>query len=185
LAISIGYTSLVAKAFAGELDVCHSEGNASDSAHVLANLPDYLEAAGETALVVLNCGLHDIKTPFGSDQRQVPLADYRKNLTEIVSRLVYQRRKMIWATSTPVIHERHHATKGFDRYEQDARAYNAAAAEIVAAAEVPVIDLYAVVVSAGVETCLGLDGVHMTEAGNAALAEAVVAAVRAQLGNAS
>jgi len=176
--IAMGYAPLVAEALAGELAVRRNDGNAGDSAHLLEHLPDYLDAAGEADLVHLNCGLHDVKTPFGSERRQVPLEDYRTNLAEIVSRLVHRQRTVVWATTTPVLHARHHAVKGFDRFEADVREYNAAAAEIVAAAEIPTNDLYAVIQAAGAEACLGPDGVHMTDAGNAALAGAVASAVR-------
>jgi lysophospholipase L1-like esterase len=183
--ISMGYAPAVAQALAGQIDVRRSEGNAGDSANLLAHLPDYLEAAPPGAWVHLNCGLHDIKRPFGSDRRQVPLADYRKNLAEIVGCLVYRERKVLWATSTPVIHERHHARKDFDRFEEDVAAYNAAAGEIVAAAGIPVDDLHATVAAAGTESCLRADGVHMTPAGNEALARTVADFLREHVTGAS
>ncbi len=183
--ISIGYTPPVADALAGEAEVVHNPGNGGDSANVLANLPDYLDAAGGAGVVLLNCGLHDIKREFGSDRRQVPLKDYRMNLAEIVSQIKYRTLPLLWATTTPVIHARHHATKGFDRFEKDVEAYNAAAAEIAAAAEVPVCDLNAAVEAAGRESCIGDDGVHMTDEGNRVLAAKVVQCLRSHTGGAA
>jgi hypothetical protein len=34
---------------------------------------------------------------------------------------------VIWALTTPVVYERHHEIKSFDRYEEDVYAYNCAA----------------------------------------------------------
>jgi len=181
--ISMGYTPRLAEALGRGFAVRRNDGNAGDSAQLLENLPGYLQADPDAELVHFNCGLHDIKTPFGSRRRQVPLGEYRANLAEIVSRLAYRVGKLVWATSTPVIHERHHAVKDFDRFEADVRAYNAAAAEIMAAGEIPVDDLYAAVAAAGPEQCLGPDGVHMTDAGNAVLAGAVADALRRQFGD--
>jgi len=183
--ISMGYTPLVAETLAGEATLRRSEGNAADSAHLLENVLDYLAADSDAALVHFNCGLHDIKRAFGSDRRQVPLVEYRKNLAEIVSRLAYRVPRVLWATTTPVLYDRHHAVKGFDRFEEDVAAYNAAAGEIAAAAGIGVSDLHAAIVAAGPEQCLGPDGVHMTDKGNAVLAEAVTRTLRAHLGEAS
>ena len=183
--ITIGYAPLVAEAVAGEFEIVRHEGNAGDSAHLLECLLDYLDAAGEARGVHFNCGLHDLKTPFGSESRQVPLAEYRTNLAEIVSRLAYRTKALVWATTTPVIYARHHAVKGFDRFEEDVRAYNAAAGEVVAAAGVPVDDLYGEIVRAGPAECLGPDGVHMTATGNAVLAGAVAESLGRHFGDAS
>ena len=178
--ISIDYTPRVAEELAGELRVAHNEGNAEDSRNLLANLDAYLAADAE--LVHFNCGLHDLKR-LGGGAYQVPLAAYRGNLRRIVDRLRATGRKLIWATTTPVIDERH-AARGvdFDRCQADVEAYNAAAMEVVVAANIPVNDLHAVAGHAGPERLLGPDGVHFTPAGCGVLAGAVVAAIRGRLG---
>jgi acyl-CoA thioesterase-1 len=103
---------------------------------------------------------------------------YRRNLREIVERLKETGKRIVWGSTTPVICERHAAVKSFDRLESDVVAYNAAAAEIVAAHGIAINDLYGVVMAGGVDEYLSRDGVHMTDKGYAMLGEAVAAAVR-------
>ena len=180
--ISLGYLPQVASELAGEFVVRRNEGNAGDSGRLLAGLDGFLAADGDADVVHFNCGLHDIKRLRDAGGPQVPLPEYRRNLPRIIRRLKRTGRKLIWASTTPVIYERHAAVKGFDRLEEDVVAYNHAAAEIVAAAGIPIDDLYAGIVSAGVAGCVGPDGVHMTEEGNAVLGKAVAAAVREHFG---
>ncbi|NMC06886.1 MAG: hypothetical protein GYA24_16830, partial [Candidatus Lokiarchaeota archaeon] len=86
--------------------------------------------------------------------------------------------RLIWATTTPVIYERHHARKGFDRFNEDVIKYNEAALAIMKETNVPVNDLYDVITRYGKERAIKEDGVHMTRAGNRALATAVTVALR-------
>ncbi len=112
-------------------------------------------------------------------QYQVPVETYRQNLLEIVARLQSAGRRIIWATITPVIDDRHaHRKTDFDRYERDVRSYNAAALEVMSSAGFDINDLHSVVHAAGVEDCIGPDGVHMTDAGYRTLARPVIAACR-------
>lgn len=176
--ISIHYTPGVTQGLAGVLDVTHHEGNAQDSRHLRENLDAYLDAAGPVDLIHFNVGLHDVKLPRDGSGHQVPFDAYRENLAAVVERLGRTDAKLMWATTTPVIFERHAAVKDFDRRCEDVLAYNAVAGEIVAAVGIPVDDLFAAVERAGVERCLGDDGVHMSREGNAVLAEKVCQAVR-------
>jgi lysophospholipase L1-like esterase len=180
----MGYGLLVRRHLDGEAEVLEIPENGGDSANVLEHLDRWLQEAdaASLALVHLNCGLHDIKRAFGSHARQQPLPDYARNLREIV-RLLRDRTaaRVVWATITPVLDERHHATKGFDRFERDVQAYNATALAVIEECGIPVDDLHAVVHERGVENCLAVDGVHMTDQGNGALADAVAACLRKEL----
>jgi len=171
--ISIGYTPYVADLLDGRFRVVHNAGNAADSNAMLVNIPWYLQAEPDAQLVHFNCGLHDIKRQRQVDHTQVPIAVYRKNLRSIVEHLTAWGKKLIWASSTPVIDQRHRQRKDFDRRNDDVVAYNAAAAEIVGAAGIPINDLYSVIERAGRDECLGQDGVHMTARGYELLGEAV------------
>jgi len=75
----------------------------------------------------------------------------------------------------------HHERKGFDRFEADVGAYNAAALEIARRLGVQVNDLFEVVMRSGRDELLQKDGVHFTEAGSKLLGEAVAAAIRGLL----
>ena len=178
--ISIGYTPFVAEMLAGHGRIGHNPGNGGDSRNVRANLDAWL-AESPAEIVHVNCGLHDIKVAFDSDARQVPLAEYRDNLSWIADRLSACDAAPIWAATTPVVEAWHHQRKAFDRFNADVDAYNAAAAEIMGGAGIAVNDLHAVIQAAGPEKLLSPDGVHFSEAGYRLLAEKVVECLRTVL----
>jgi lysophospholipase L1-like esterase len=119
--------------------------NGGDSARVLSYLDQALGAGIINApYLVVNCGLHDIKTESARGSRQVELADYRNNLQALVRRVRLAGKQLIWITTTPVDEARHQRfSNSFHRYEADLAAYNRVAAEIMESARIPVIDLYA------------------------------------------
>jgi len=175
--ISIGYTPQVAELLAAEAQTLHNPGNGGDSDNVLQNLPGWL-AEVPADVVHLNCGLHDVKFHRDPPRIQVPLERYRDNLRRIVQRLREGGSAVVWANSTPVIESRHTAVKEFDRFNRDVDAYNAAAEAIVSEARLCINDLHGVVVSAGPETVICEDGVHMREEGSHMLARAVADCLR-------
>ncbi|HET6427968.1 MAG TPA: SGNH/GDSL hydrolase family protein [Phycisphaerae bacterium] len=176
--ISIGYTPFVSEMLSGRAEVGHNDGNGGDARNVRAHLDEWL-AEFRAQIVHLNCGLHDIKVPFDSDARQVPLAEYRRHLTWVADRLKASPVTAIWASSTPVVEAWHHQRKEFDRFNADVDAYNAAAAEIMTAAGIAVNDLHSIVAAAGPEKLLSPDGVHFPDPGYRMLAEKVAACLRA------
>ncbi|MFO7724841.1 MAG: SGNH/GDSL hydrolase family protein [Oceanipulchritudo sp.] len=125
--------------------------NGGDSARVLRYLREKLgEESLEAEVILVNAGLHDIKTDPRNGQRQVPLPAYRENL-EAIERVVRDAEKrLVWITTTPVDEDRHQRhSNSFHRYEADHAAYDAVAREIMASRDVPVIDLYAFTVKLG------------------------------------
>ncbi len=137
--------------------------NGGDSGMVRDYLDGYLDGEfPRTDVLLLNCGLHDIKTDPASGRRQVELPDYEKNLRWIVERIRQSGVRLIWIRTTPVDEQRHNSRqKNFFRYEKDQAAYNAAADRIMAAASVPVIDLEQFTVRCGEP--LFCDHVHFIE----------------------
>jgi len=176
--IRMGYQPIVADILAGEADVWGPEANGGTSANVRANLNAWgIERPAD--VIHINAGLHDLRRPFDAAANEIPVETYRANVRAILTALTQRTdARVIWATTTPVHHERHHRTKGFDRFEEDVVAYNAAAAEEAATFGVAIDDLYAVVMSAGRDALLVADGVHFTEDGYRLLAAHVVEAVR-------
>jgi len=136
--------------------------NGGDSHRVLAYLRHRRER-GDFApdRLLLNCGLHDLKLPADGDLHQVPLADYRANLVAILAEVPAATR-VVWVRTTPVDEAVHAAKKSFRRLEADVEAYNAVADEVMAAADVPRIDLHAFSRALGREV-LAEDGVHFAE----------------------
>lgn len=177
--IRMGYAPLVRDKMADEAEILEIPENGGDSQNVLIHLEEWLNLADALSTVHFNCGLHDIKRAYGSDVRQQALPDYVSNLRRIVHLLKARTdAQLIWATMTPVLDERHHTTKGFDRLQRDVELYNAAGLGVMTAMEIPINDLHRVIWNDSVEECLVADGVHMTERGNELLSDAVVAALR-------
>jgi lysophospholipase L1-like esterase len=110
----------------------------------------------------------------------VPLEEYRANVTQIFRRIRGETdATLIWAATTPANEQRHHATKGFHRFDADVLAYNGAAAEIARGMGIPINDLFDVVTRAGRDTLLLDDGVHFAQAGYELLGKAVADFIRA------
>jgi len=116
-------------------------------------------------LVLINCGAHDIKTDPATKQIQIPLADYRENLRNIVRLSAERNLPMAWVQSThqsDEIHNvRHPAT--FYRYAKDRIAYDEAALQVMAEGDVPVIELGDFTQALGTDDELFCDHAHFRE----------------------
>jgi len=176
--IRLGYEEYVRRELGDSAEVYSFPENGGTSANVLANLDRWV-LASQPDILHLNCGLHDLRREFNAQDNAVPLAAYEENLELLFSRIRDETRAtLLWATTTPVHEGRHHATKGFDRFEADVVAYNAAALRVARRHGLPIDDLYAVVMAAGRDRLLLPDGVHYTAEGYALLGAAVAAAIR-------
>jgi len=177
--ISIHYGPFLQQYVAGVVEYARKDGeaeallnldrpqgsNGGDSSMVLYFLRAAVTAQTIKAdLVLLNCGLHDIKTDPATGAKQVPLDAYRRNLQAIVP-LVQEGlgSKVVWIRTTPC-DEKVHNTRpgmGFHRFSDDCRAYNATADAIMKAAGVPSIDLHTFTLNLG--PALYCDHVHFNE----------------------
>jgi lysophospholipase L1-like esterase len=137
--------------------------NAGDSGMVLS----FLEAKQssdeiDADYLLLNCGLHDIKVDPQTQERQVPINQYRKNLEAIVTLVDKLECQLIWIRSTPVVDETHNQPGfPFFRYSEDLHAYNRAADKVMTSAGIPVIDLFTITSNLSGE--LYCDHVHFNE----------------------
>jgi lysophospholipase L1-like esterase len=171
--IRMGYQELVRAQLEGWADVWGPEQNGGTSENVLAHLDEWAITRRPDVLHI-NCGLHDLRKEFGQDAAAVPLPAYTDNLRTIMTRVKTETDAIvIWALTTPVNQEWHRKTKGFDRFEADVAAYNAAAADIAQELDIVVNDLVATVTSAGRDDLLLPDGVHFKPQGYAFLGKAV------------
>jgi polygalacturonase/lysophospholipase L1-like esterase len=137
--------------------------NGGDSAMVLAYLRVRRERDPIQAdVLLLNCGLHDIKRNPQTRAIQVELPAYIANLRAILTEAAAQHLQVVWMRTTPVVDEIHNAkSTAFHRFASDLTAYNQAADEVMCAAGVPVVDLHgftASFVPAGI-----IDHVHYIE----------------------
>lgn len=117
-------------------------------------------------VLLLNCGLHDIKRHPNTNAIQVTLDNYRRNLETIVQLLQARGIALVWMRTTPVEDERHNSrSQAFKRYARDLDEYNRLADEVMARHKIPVIDLYAFTKALGSEHFI--DHVHYDEAARA------------------
>jgi len=93
--------------------------------------------------LLVNCGLHDIKTHTATGNKQVPLARYKENLRAILNEARFMKLRFIWIRTTPIIDEHHNSRcNDFHRFACDVMAYNAAADAIMAGSGIDIIDLH-------------------------------------------
>ncbi|MEK3883732.1 SGNH/GDSL hydrolase family protein [Paenibacillus sp. PL2-23] len=136
--------------------------NGGDSARVLEYLSSEREQGVRYDILLVNCGLHDIKTSVTTGEKQVSAQQYKDNLEQIVETARSMSNHLIWITTTDVIDEIHNAqSEAFHRFHSDVLAYNAIAADLMARHEVPVIDLYTFTQAFGAEAYR--DHAHFTE----------------------
>lgn len=154
-------------------DIVHNPGNASNSAHVAANIRKWVEAASPD-IIHINCGLHDIKFHRDKKALAIPPDQYERNLRRIAGYLKgLKNTKIVFALTTPVVDEWHHANKPFDRRETDVRHYNTIARRVMSEHGITISNLYQPIIEAAPESCLVKDGVHMNGKGNRILADTV------------
>jgi lysophospholipase L1-like esterase len=76
--------------------------NGGDSSMVRAFLQAKMRAGGiKTDVLLLNCGLHDIKTDPATGAKQVPLAQYQQNLRAILQTVGGPPPRVVWIRTTP------------------------------------------------------------------------------------
>jgi len=177
--IRMYYQETVRTELEGSAEVIAPEDNGGTSSNVLAHLDAWI-TTHRPDLVHLNCGLHDIKRVDGRPP-VTALQEYASNVEQIFRGILAGGSALIWATTTPVNEQWHHERKEFDRWEADVAAYNEAALEVARRLDVPVNDLFAVVMAAGRDELLSPDGVHFTDEGSAMLGRTVANVIRAHL----
>lgn len=118
--------------------------NGGDSRMVLAYLKAKVTEPGfRPDVLLLNCGLHDIKLDVKTKTYQVDSANYRQNLHAIYSLTKKHKIPLVWVRSTAVVDSIHNSrSSAFHRYGKDIDAYNRIADEVWRKHKVPVVDLY-------------------------------------------
>ena len=175
--ISIGYGSFLQGYLKGIIEYSRKRGeeeallnldkpqgaNGGDSGMVLSFLKSKAESGGIDAdLLLLNCGLHDIKTNPKTGEKQVPIDRYRENLEAIVHTTGSMKCSLVWIRTTPCDEAVHNQRcKEFQRFSADCIAYNNVADKIMITSDVPIIDLYSFTLNLGEN--LYCDHVHFPE----------------------
>lgn len=134
--------------------------NGGDSSMVLSFLKGKAGQGGIDAdLLLVNCGLHDIKTDPATGRKEIPLPQYEENLRAIIQTVAAMRPRLIWIRTTPcdeIVHNR--PGMAFFRFAADCAAYNLAADRIMSKAGIPSIDLHTFTLKLGND--LFCDHVH-------------------------
>jgi lysophospholipase L1-like esterase len=118
--------------------------NGGDSRCVHAFLQAESSQIGpDCSVLLLNCGLHDLRVDPNSGAYQVELASYLHNLEQIAALARNLSQHVVWVRTTPVGDVRHKRLNSeFHRFNADVVAYNAGADTVMQRAGIPVIDLY-------------------------------------------
>ena len=113
-------------------------------------------------VLLVNCGLHDIRRFIDKTEIEVPLPEYAMNLSKIINVGSDMSELMIWIDTTPVIDEVHnlHSDK-MQRFSSDLSAYRHAANWIMKEKNIPIIYLYDFTEPFDEEAFI--DHVHFTE----------------------
>ena len=137
--------------------------NGGDSSMVLSFLRAKVESGGIDAdLLLINCGLHDIRTDPETRNKQVSIDEYAENLHAIVDTAERMKPTLIWIRSTPIDEAVHNnAGLNMHRFSADCDAYNHEADKIMKKAGVPSLDLYTFTKSLGSD--LYCDHAHFHE----------------------
>jgi len=136
--------------------------NGGDSSRVLAYLRSLENQSGfYPDLLLVNCGLHDLKISKETRELQVPPGLYRQNLNDICALGKRLSARLVWIRTTPV-HDTLHATRGaaFDRFQSQVDDYNRIAHEVMVEQGVPEIPLDQWVSEQSATKPVYRDGVH-------------------------
>ncbi len=125
-------------------DLDHPTGaNGGDSARVLSYMETLRREQFRCDLLLLNCGLHDLRVNIQDQTFQVPPDIYLEHLRRIQDLAAQVSGKLLWVRTTPV-----HPDEGqmqhadFTRNNQDVQTYNQVADSFWESQGVPVLDLY-------------------------------------------
>lgn len=126
-------------------DIASSDINGESSRECLDYLRKIIktnEITADRTILLLNCGLHDIKRDT-SGEINIKQEKYRENLNNIVLTCKKNCKNLYWVSSTPVDDKRHNSlSTTFFRFNEDIKIYNSIALEIMKSNNIPIIDLY-------------------------------------------
>ncbi len=149
------------------LDLDNPEGaNGGDSVRVLKFLRDCIGSSWRKPEVLLvNCGLHDIKRNVESGEISVRFEQYRENLKSMIDLCRQAGIRMVWMQTTPVVDAIHNRDGiAFYRYDEDVQRVNEIASAIMHDESVRMIDLYGFSMSLGKLEEQYMDHVHFVDA---------------------
>jgi lysophospholipase L1-like esterase len=141
----------------------HDGANCGDSSGALKFLRRLMEENPQWKpdLLLLNCGLHDVKTEPATGKRQISNEQYRANLLAMRQLLAQRGVNVAWVRLTTVIDDLHNSRSQFHRFAADVDALNAVADGVFAAGGCHLLDLHSVTKACGPDAYK--DHVHYVE----------------------
>jgi hypothetical protein len=148
----------------GDLDI-PTGANGGDSSMVVEFMQFLVKKGGfDRDYLLVNCGLHDIKTDPETEEKQINIGDYTENLKKIAVLAEKLKTKLIWVRTTQVDDEQHNSRcKDFHRYGADQIIYNEAADLVMEEFGVPMIDLCDFTAKLGSVEEIFCDHVHFND----------------------
>ncbi len=164
--ISRGYTLPVRHALKGKVNLHRAPANCGKLSYGIKSLDVWLgDASNKWDVITFNFGIHDRKTPDTT---------YTNELKTIVAKLQATGAKLIWVNTTPV-------PKGAAEYvEGNSERVNKLSGEIMAALNIPVVDLYSKVKDIPTEHKIA-NNCHFRDGGYEILGAEVAAKIMAVL----
>lgn len=171
--ISQHYGPYLQTYLSGMLDYSRKEGmpgdpaepsgsNGGDSSLVLRYLRACAERGCHWDYLLLNCGLHDIKTDPVTGAKQVSLPQYEQNLRQIIPVARSLAAHVTWVRTSPVVDAIHNArSQAFHRHAADVQEYNDSADSVMREWDVVAVDLFSFTARLG--DGVFLDHVHYVE----------------------
>ncbi len=174
--ISIQYGSYLEKSLRGRFNYDRKGGlaqaiqnldipvgaNGGDSTMLYSYLQEQDSKGIRYDILLLNCGLHDIKSDTITGIKQVSIEVYKETLKSIIKLTKMMANEVIWIRTTPVDDNIHNSRcEIFHRYNEDVVAYNNAADELMEQMVIRSIDLYEFIMNLDVN--LYCDHVHFNE----------------------
>jgi Lysophospholipase L1 and related esterases len=136
--------------------------NAGDSRMVLEYLREEERKGIRFDILLIGCGLHDIRVDRLSSKIQVEPEEYRKNLQEIVMLLKRISCRVVWIGFTPVVDWVHNSRDdGFLRFSKDVQLYDSIAKHVMMERNIPYVDLHSFTQNLGED--IYSDHVHFKE----------------------
>jgi len=136
--------------------------NAGDSKMVLEYLRDEYNKGTTYNILLLNCGLHDIRIDRVTKKIQIMGRQYKENLNSMSDFALKMSERVMWITTTPVVDVVHNRrNEGFLRYNKDVILYNTIAENVMDKYQISCVDLYAFTNSLGDD--IYCDHVHFKE----------------------
>ena len=136
--------------------------NVGDSRMVLEYLKEEFKKNTKYDILLINCGLHDIRVDRFSNEIQIGLEEYKINLNKIMQISKEMASKIIWIGLTPVVDEIHNSREvGFLRFSEDVLNYDNHAKQIMREHSISCIDIHNFTKNLG--TDIYSDHVHFKE----------------------